>query len=113
VPLVVLRDLGDIVAIAEDWEMPRVGKRGTVTQSGSSLYVYGFDGRLGFGRAPFCGGSRPDIAYLPLSSHHFLLSELAGGRPGSIGSYPIRSSSSVSSSAALAVVDPTIPRLLS
>ena len=38
-----------------------------------------------------------DLAGWPLSSHHFRLSELAGGRPGSIGSYPIKSSSSVSS----------------
>jgi len=86
VPFVVLRELGVLVAVVEDWGKLLVGARGTVTQSGSSLCVYGFDGRFGFGTAPFCGGSRSDLAYLPLSSHHFLLSELAGGRPGSIGS---------------------------
>jgi hypothetical protein len=71
--------------------------RGTVTQSGSSVGVYGFDGRLRFGIRPCCGGLRADRAGCPLSSHHFLLSELAGGRPASIESYPIKSSSSVSS----------------
>jgi hypothetical protein len=40
-------------------------------------------------------GMRSDV---PLSSHHFLRSELAGGRPGSMLSYPNRSSSSDSSS---------------
>jgi hypothetical protein len=62
------------------------GIRGTVTQSGSSLAVYGLDGRLGFGTAPFCGGIRSDRAGRLLSNHHFRLSELAGGRPGSIES---------------------------
>jgi hypothetical protein len=71
--------------------------RGTVTQSGSSVGMYGFDGRLGFGIRPCCGGLRADRAGCPLSSHHFLLSELAGGKPASIESYPIKSSSSVSS----------------
>lgn len=60
--------------------------RGTVTQSGSSVGVYGFEGRLGFGTNPLCGGLTADLAGLLLSSHHFLWSELAGGRPGSIGS---------------------------
>lgn len=84
-----------------------VGIRGTVTQSGSSVGVYGFDGRLGFGIRPFCGGLISERAGCPLSSHHFLLSELAGGSPASIESYPIKSSSSVSSFWALAVVVPT------
>lgn len=35
---------------------------GTVTQSGSSVGVYGFDGRLGFGIRPCCGGLRADRA---------------------------------------------------
>jgi hypothetical protein len=84
-----------------------VGIRGTVTQSGSSVGVYGFDGRLGFGIMPFCGGLISDRAGCPLSSHHFLLSELAGGSPASIESYSIKSSSSVSSFCALAVFVPT------
>jgi hypothetical protein len=71
--------------------------RGTVTQSGSSVGVYGLEGRLGFRIAPCCGGLRADRAGCPLSNHHFLLSELAGGSPASIESYPIKSSSSVSS----------------
>jgi hypothetical protein len=62
------------------------GIRGTVTQSGSSPTVYGLDGRLGFGTAPFCGGFRADRAGWLLSNHHLRLSELAGGRPGSIES---------------------------
>lgn len=86
VPLVILREPGDFVAVVEDWEMPLAGMRGTVTQSGSSLCAYGFEGLFGFGTAPFCGRSRSDLANLPLSSHHFRLSELAGGRPGSIAS---------------------------
>ncbi len=57
-----------------------------MTQSGSSVGVYGFDGRFGFGTRPFSGGLREDRAGWLLSSHHFLLSELAGGRPGSMGS---------------------------
>lgn len=116
VPFVVLREFGDRDAVVEACEGPlggMVGTRGTVTQSGSSLYVYGFEGRLGFGTAPLCGGSSSDLAKLLLSNHHFLLSELAGGRPDSIASYPIKSSSSVSSSGEFAVVDPTMPRLLS
>lgn len=63
-----------------------VGIRGTVTQSGSLVGVYGFDGRLGFGIRPFCGGLTLDRAGCPLSNHHFLLSELAGGSPASIES---------------------------
>lgn len=38
------------------------GIRGTVTQSGSSVGVYGFEGRFGFGMRPCCGGSRFDLA---------------------------------------------------
>jgi hypothetical protein len=76
--------------------------RGTATQSGSSLGVKGFDGRWGFSMAEelslvILGGAIPDLAILPLSSHHLWRSELAGGRPGSMASYPIRSSSSSSS----------------
>ena len=41
---------------------PRGGIRGTVTQSGSSVRVYGFEGRFGFGIRPFCGGLRFDLA---------------------------------------------------
>src|ERR1044072_2131122 len=46
---------------------------------------------------------------IPLSSHHFRLSELAGGSPGSTLSYPIKSSSSLSSSPRCppALVSPT------
>jgi hypothetical protein len=60
--------------------------RGTVTQSGSSVGLYGFEGRLGFGIRFCCGGLRLDRAGCPLSNHHFLLSELAGGSPASIES---------------------------
>ena len=60
--------------------------RGTVTQSGSSDTANGFDGRFGFGMEPFCGGFTVDRAGWLLSSHHFLLSELAGGSPGSMES---------------------------
>ena len=42
-----------------------------------------------------------------LSSHHLRLSELAGGKPGSMDSYPFKSSSSVSSTFPLAVKVPT------
>lgn len=59
---------------------------GTVTQSGSSVSSYGFEGRWGFGIKPFCGGWIFDLAGWLLSSHHFRVSELAGGSPGSIGS---------------------------
>jgi len=85
---------------------------GTLTQSGSSVGTYGLDGRLGF-RIVCClgfsgfGGLMEERAILAFSSHHFCLSELAGGRPGSIASYPMRSSSSVSSPAKLAVSPPT------
>lgn len=76
---------------------------GIATQSGSSDGVNGFEGRLGFSitvEFPLTdfGGPTVDLAILPLSSHHLCRSELAGGKPGSIGSYPIRSSSSSESS---------------
>lgn len=86
---------------------------GIATQSGSSVGVNGFEGRLGLStivelsRCPpvVFGGPTVDFAILPFSSHHLCRSELAGGKPGSIGSYPIRSSSSSESSLArLAVV---------
>ena len=85
---------------------------GMLTQSGSSVGTYGFDGRLGFimvwnaGLSGF-GGLNEDRGILPFSSHHFWRSELAGGSPGSMASYPIRSSSSDSSVARLAVSPPT------
>jgi hypothetical protein len=89
---------------------------GTATQSGSSVGWKGFEGRLGLrtavvlSRAPLegCGGPTVDFAILPFSSHHLCWSELAGGRPGSTGSYPIKSSSSSeSSSSKVLVVWPT------
>ena len=64
---------------------------GTLTQSGSSVGIWGFVGRFGFrmvcdaGFSGF-GGLMDDLAILPLSSHHFWRSELAGGRPGSMAS---------------------------
>jgi hypothetical protein len=84
---------------------------GTATQSGSSVGVKGFEGRLGLSIAvelPLLvfGGAIPDCAILPFSSHHLWRSELAGGRPGSIASYPIKSSSSESSRSML---DPSCP----
>jgi len=64
--------------------------RGMLTQSGSSVGLNGFDGRLGFSivEKPLAGlgGATTDRAILPLSSHHFWRSELAGGRPGSMAS---------------------------
>jgi hypothetical protein len=76
--------------------------RGTATQSGSSVGVKGFGGRFGLRmmvELPLAGfgGDTSDCAILPCSSHHRCRSELAGGKPGSIASYPIRSSSSDSS----------------
>jgi len=99
---------------------------GTTTQSGSLVGVKGFDGLEVF-RVEFLSGGptfdrtgRPSkkcqivdsseevlIDFIPLSSHHFRRSELAGGSSGAIESYPIRSSSSFSPSLALAVVSPT------
>lgn len=55
----------------------------TFTQSGSLVGVHGFDGLARFGTCPALGGFTVDLAGMPLSSHHFLLSELAGGSPGS------------------------------
>lgn len=55
----------------------------TLTQSGSLVGVNGLLGRPGFGTCRAVGGATVERAGMPLSSHHFLLSELAGGRPGS------------------------------
>src|SRR5262245_19342684 len=70
-------------------------ERGTETQSGSSVCANGFEGRFGFSNAilPSCafGGDASALADLPFSSHHFCRSELAGGSPGSIASYPMKS----------------------
>jgi len=55
----------------------------TLTQSGSELGVKGFEGLPEFRVYPFPGGLAVDRAGIPPSSHHFLFSELAGGRPGS------------------------------
>jgi hypothetical protein len=72
-------------------EERRDSERGTLTQSGSSVGLKGFDGR--FGLRMVCwdelialGGVAVDRAILPFSNHHFCRSELAGGRPGSIES---------------------------
>lgn len=58
----------------------------TLTQSGSLVGVKGLLGRPGLGTWREVGGAAVDRAGMPLSSHHFLLSELAGGKPGSMGS---------------------------
>lgn len=86
----------------------RVGKAGgfgvghgfsTSTQSESPLLgAKGFPELDAVERAPFGGILTVDRAGMPLSSHHLRLSELAGGKPGSTDSYPIRDSSSVSKS---------------
>lgn len=64
---------------------------GTLTQSGSSVGTWGLVGRFGFrmvcdAALSGLGGLMDDFAILPLSSHHFCRSELAGGRPGSMAS---------------------------
>jgi len=83
-------------------------------QSGWLLGVHGLDGRSGLGSMPLPGGCSVERAGIPLSSHHLRLSELAGGRPGSIESYPRRSSSSsLSSFWAFAVAPATAIFLLS
>lgn len=84
----------------------------TSTQSGSGDGVNGLLGLFGFGKWSFEGGWTRERAGSPLSSHHFLRSELAGGSPGSTLSYPSRSSSSLSPSskppsAPPALVSPT------
>ncbi len=103
----------------------RVGL-GTTTQSGSLVGAKGFEGlevlRVEFpsGGPTFDRTGRPSkdcqkvnpseealVDYIPLSNHHLRRSELAGGSPGAIESYPIRSSSSFSPFLALAVVSPT------
>lgn len=58
----------------------------TSTQSGSLVGVHGFGGRLVFGTSASTGGLRLDRAGIPPSSHHFLRSELAGGKPGAMES---------------------------
>jgi len=64
---------------------------GMLTQSGSSDNTYGLACRLGlrivwWAGLSGLGGLIPDRAILPPSSHHFCLSELAAGRPGSMAS---------------------------
>jgi len=71
---------------AGDWYDSILSGLEIVTQSGSSVVMKGFDGRFGFGTAPFCAAFTVDLAGWLLSSHHFLRSEDAGGRLGSIGS---------------------------
>lgn len=85
---------------------------GTLTQSGSSVGAYGLVGRFGLRIVIYAGlsglgGLMCERAIFPFSSHHFWRSELDGGRPGSIASYPIKSSSSNSSVARFAVSPPT------
>lgn len=92
-----------------DWDCLE-DDRGTDTQSGSSVRENGFAGRLGLSTldmslAP-AGGVMPTRADWPCASHHFWRSELAGGSPGSIASYPIRSSSSELSSSSMDVASP-------
>jgi hypothetical protein len=71
----------------EDWKLFILfDSRCTVIQPGSSVAAQGFEGRAGLGIAPFSGGVILERAGCPFSSHHFLLSELAGGRPGSMES---------------------------
>lgn len=60
--------------------------RGTLTQSGSVVALNGLGARCGLRTCPSLGGLIVERAGIPLSSHHFLLSELAGGKPGSIDS---------------------------
>ena len=64
--------------------------RGIDTQSGSSVGVNGFGGRLGFSTLiiplPVVGGTMSTRAGWPFASHHFCWSELAGGSPGSMAS---------------------------
>jgi hypothetical protein len=64
---------------------------GTLTQSGSSFGRWGLACRFWFrmvcdAESLGFGGLTEDLAILPLSSHHFLRSELAGGTPGSMAS---------------------------
>lgn len=71
-----------------DWNesVRMLGIRGTSTQSGSLLGVQGLEGLPGFGMLVFVGGLMVDLANCPPSNHHFFLSLLAAGSPGSIGS---------------------------
>lgn len=84
-----------------DWDCLE-DERGTDTQSGSSVGVNGLGGRLGLSTLvmplPVTGDVISTRAGWPFASHHFCRSELAGGSPGSMASYPIRSSSSELSS---------------
>ena len=102
-----------IISYAElaklDWDCLEED-RGTDTQSGSSVSEKGFAGRLGLSTLdmslPTAGGVMPTRADWPCASHHFWRSELAGGSPGSMASYPIRSSSSELSSSSKDVLSP-------
>lgn len=60
--------------------------RGTLTQSGSVVGLNGLGARCGLRTYPSPGGLTFERAAVPLSSHHLRLSELAGGKPGSIDS---------------------------
>ena len=60
--------------------------RGTLTQSGSAVALNGLGARCGLRTCPSLGAFTCERAGMPLSSHHLRLSELAGGKPGSIDS---------------------------
>lgn len=60
--------------------------RGTLTQSGSVVALKGLGALCGLRTYPSAGGLTCERAGMPLSSHHLRLSELAGGKPGSIDS---------------------------
>lgn len=102
-----------IISYAElamlDWDCLEE-ERGMDTQSGSSVGVNGLAGRFGLSTLlipfPVTGGVMSTRADCPFASHHFCLSELAGGRPGSMASYPMRSSSSELSSSTILVLSP-------
>lgn len=108
-----------------------LGVRVSESQSGWCVGENGFDGRSGLIVRPGPGAWILERACmpvemhwlvlwssrrsernssLPLSSHHLLRSELAGGSPGSIDSYPSKSSSSGLSSLVFAVESPTTAR---
>ena len=57
---------------AVDWKDSVLDGLETVTQSGSSVIVKGFEGRVAFGTAPLWGGCTEDLAGRLLSNHHFL-----------------------------------------
>jgi hypothetical protein len=80
---------GDVDILENDER--RDSDLGTLTQSGSSVGTWGLAGRFGFRMVcdaglSGLGGLMEDRAILPLSSHHFWRSELAGGSPGSMAS---------------------------